>query len=436
MWGSKENKIKYVIWGCGLIGKQAVGMLGGERRIAAIIEGNKALQGSRYCGVPVISFNEYMLDFPQHPVIVTPLYFEDEIMQQLKQENIFWAFPFSKDRAAIESLLIQLPLSQTLERYHKGERIAIYGTTVLGFVLYDLFQERGFDTYLIIPHNTDPLVKKYATDILRLKTVSTDEAAENHMRLLLAVELETDDQDKLCGIPCDRYYDLHLQKELFYNPELERFRNVHKGGRCFIVATGPSLRMGDLDTLFEHGEICISVNGIFRAFSRTKWRPDYYVVADPSANEWKEDILGMEVHAKFIADSIGCFHDKCYDNVYKWHLIRGNKYGQAPDFSDDFSRGGYFGRTVVYEGGLQLAVYMGFKEIYLLGTDCTLADNGKTPHFVDEEDEDPGRLDIKEMMIAYQVAKRYGDSHGIKIYNATRGGALEIFERVDFDSLF
>ena len=29
-----------------------------------------------------------------------------------------------------------------------------------------------------------------------------------------------------------------------------------------------------------------------------------------------------------------------------------------------------------------------------------------------------------------------GKSNGIKIYNATRGGALEVFERVDFDSLF
>lgn len=35
----------------------------------------------------------------------------------------------------------------------------------------------------------------------------------------------------------------------------------------------------------------------------------------------------------------------------------------------------------------------------------------------------------------FEAAKRYADSHGIKIYNATRGGNLEVFERVDFDSL-
>ena len=37
---------------------------------------------------------------------------------------------------------------------------------------------------------------------------------------------------------------------------------------------------------------------------------------------------------------------------------------------------------------------------------------------------------------AYKIAKKYAETHGIKIYNATRGGEMEVFERVDFDSLF
>lgn len=40
------------------------------------------------------------------------------------------------------------------------------------------------------------------------------------------------------------------------------------------------------------------------------------------------------------------------------------------------------------------------------------------------------------MILAYESAKKYVDSHNISIYNATRGGMLEVFERVDFDSLF
>jgi hypothetical protein len=33
-------------------------------------------------------------------------------------------------------------------------------------------------------------------------------------------------------------------------------------------------------------------------------------------------------------------------------------------------------------------------------------------------------------------AKEYADEHGIKILNATRGGELEVYDRVCFDSLF
>ena len=40
------------------------------------------------------------------------------------------------------------------------------------------------------------------------------------------------------------------------------------------------------------------------------------------------------------------------------------------------------------------------------------------------------------MDIAYDYARKYADSNGIKIYNATRGGCLEAFQRVNFDSLF
>ena len=40
------------------------------------------------------------------------------------------------------------------------------------------------------------------------------------------------------------------------------------------------------------------------------------------------------------------------------------------------------------------------------------------------------------MTKAYEAFRRYADENGIKVKNATRGGKLEIFERVDFDSLF
>ncbi len=44
--------------------------------------------------------------------------------------------------------------------------------------------------------------------------------------------------------------------------------------------------------------------------------------------------------------------------------------------------------------------------------------------------------DVDMHLEGYKSAGNYADIHGIKIYNATRGGKLEVFERVNFDSLF
>ena len=78
---------------------------------------------------------------------------------------------------------------------------------------------------------------------------------------------------------------------------------------------------------------------------------------------------------------------------------------------------------------------MGFKEIYLLGVDCNY--KGKL-HFYNSDKLEKKMINHNEdgMIKCYRSAKKYADEHGIKIFNATRGGALEVFPRVDFDSLF
>ena len=42
---------------------------------------------------------------------------------------------------------------------------------------------------------------------------------------------------------------------------------------------------------------------------------------------------------------------------------------------------------------------------------------------------------IEEVTLAYMSARNYAKEHGVKILNATRGGKLEVFPRVNFDKL-
>jgi hypothetical protein len=95
----------------------------------------------------------------------------------------------------------------------------------------------------------------------------------------------------------------------------------------------------------------------------------------------------------------------------------------------------YDGYTVTYSL-LQIAVYMGFKDIYLLEYDCYYSPNSKNQHFVEMKRIDPTFVTAAERMkYAYQEAKYMPIHNHIHIYNATRGGHLDVFERVSLEEV-
>ena len=84
---------------------------------------------------------------------------------------------------------------------------------------------------------------------------------------------------------------------------------------------------------------------------------------------------------------------------------------------------------------IQIAVYMGFKEIYLLGADCNQR-IGKQVHFAEYGVPDKSLDTARERnLCGYEEIKKYCDKHDVTVYNATRGGELEIFKRVNMEEL-
>lgn len=118
-------------------------------------------------------------------------------------------------------------------------------------------------------------------------------------------------------------------------------------------------------------------------------------------------------------------------------------------FSTDISKQINCRGTVTFTC-MQIAAYMGFSEIYLIGVDHNyqniindsgevVVDNSVKDYFCKGYDEDIKDEVVHNMgnnTLAYIDAKKYCDeSKKTKIYNATRGGKLEVFERVDLDIL-
>lgn len=243
-----------------------------------------------------------------------------------------------------------------------------------------------------------------------------------------------------------RLCDMHLPGNA---SKYEVLQNKHRGQKCFIIGNGPSLRMEDLESLRTHKAITFASNRIYPVFESVDWRPDYYVCQDLKMLEhhWQDisSLEGMtclypyqlvtENRAEILQKNAILFPLKIINIHPVW-------------FSYNPHRVIHEGMTVTFSI-MQLAAFMGFSEVYLLGVDCnyptvkteeggTVVDRTAQTHFIKDywdKNEKIYQPDTKTSMEAYKSAQEYAESHEIKFFNATRGGALEAFPRVDFDEV-
>lgn len=236
--------------------------------------------------------------------------------------------------------------------------------------------------------------------------------------------------------------------DFFEGHKLGSFRNVHQGKRCFIIGNGPSLRAEDLTKICEHGDISFAFNRIFHIFPKTPWRPTYYISQDEKILAGSvAEVNAIPAKHKFIPIEMEWYYGIHVSGTTPFHIVKEEEDGI--DFSEDIAKYVANSKTVVYTA-IQFAVYMGIREIYLIGVDhhfhISQNDKGEIvidptvkDYFTDAYNQDKENLYVPNTdrsTLTFMAARKYADSHGIKIYNATRGGKLEVFERVDFDTLF
>ncbi|MBQ6665443.1 MAG: DUF115 domain-containing protein, partial [Synergistaceae bacterium] len=150
---------------------------------------------------------------------------------------------------------------------------------------------------------------------------------------------------------------------------IQKYKNFYDGQRCFIIGNGPSLTIKDLEKLKAFGEISIASNSIYNLFPNTEWRPTIYTVHDfQEIKKTREKISAVKTELKIVAMSAS---GRIY-NIDEAILLRLIEPKRGEYFSDDISKCVYDGGTVTYVS-LQCAVYMGFKEIILLGVDHSFA---------------------------------------------------------------
>ncbi len=240
-----------------------------------------------------------------------------------------------------------------------------------------------------------------------------------------------------------------------YRPALRALRERYKGSkRCFIIGNGPSLNRTDLSVLKD--EVTFAVNGFFLKATELDWRPTFYVVEDHLvAEDRRRSINAFKGSTKLFPAYLGYCLDEGSDTIFFNHLPR-KSFPHGFDFSTDAAEATYTGCTVTFTC-MQLAFYLGFEEIYLIGVDASYdlpKDVEQADSYavgvLDMKSDDPNHFhpdyfgkgfrwhdpQVGKMVEAYQEARRVVDGTGQRIYNATVGGKLEVFERRAYADLF
>ena len=236
--------------------------------------------------------------------------------------------------------------------------------------------------------------------------------------------------------------------------ELRNLKDVHKGETCIIIGNGPSLNQIDMDLVsqFPH----FAVNSYFLLEEKIKRPPDFYVVEDTAVfKDNFSEIIDFEAGQKF------------FPMIYKEKLLDGRTsedlgnplffrmnqgfYGRStgtlgyPRFSQDFSQRAYCGQSVTIIN-LQLAYWMGFQRVLLIGMDFSYhipSDAKIDGNIIVSQSDDPNHFDpryfgsgktwkdpkLSRVLQNYRLAKEIFEADGRQILNCTVGGALEIFER-------
>ena len=247
-------------------------------------------------------------------------------------------------------------------------------------------------------------------------------------------------------------YDHEL--DVTYRPRLRALKGARQARRCFVIGNGPSLANTDLSRL--RSEVTFATNGFFLKMAELDWSPTYYVVEDHLVGEDRsEELNAISGTTKLFPASLAYALRPDDDTIYFDHRPR-KSYPTGFDFSFEADVNTYTGGTVTFTC-MQLAAYLGFQEIYLIGVDAdysipadaALSGGGRVKE-IDMRSDDPNHFhpdyfgkgkrwhepNVEVMLGAYAEARRATESRGVSVVNATVGGKLEVFPRIDFEMLF
>ncbi len=231
-------------------------------------------------------------------------------------------------------------------------------------------------------------------------------------------------------------------KAVVSRSRLRTYKDIHKGQRCFIIGNGPSLKNTDLSLL--KNEFTFGLNRIYLLFDEIGFATTYHVTVNKLVLEQTTDEISNLSIPSFISWDARDVVKFRHNMMFLRHIYR-----EGPRFFTNVTEGIWEGATVTYVA-MQLAFYMGFEKVILVGVDHNFATKGVPNATVVSTGDDPNHFspsyfgkgfrwqlpDLESSELAYRIADFQYRVSGRNIVDATIGGKLDIFPKVDYGSLF
>jgi hypothetical protein len=227
---------------------------------------------------------------------------------------------------------------------------------------------------------------------------------------------------------------------------LSALKDIHRGKRAFIIGNGPSLKQTDLSKL--KNEITFGFNRIYLLFPELDFQTTYFCVTnDLVVEQFVEDIHALSM-PKFIAWRSHRHFEKLSPSISSLPTFIYTSY-TGPGFSHDL-RGRVWEGATVTNVALQIAFHMGIEQVVLIGVDHNFTSKGEANKTVVSDGDDPNHVspnyfgkgvkwqlpDLDTSEIGYAFAREHYRQAGRQVLDATIGGKLTVFPKVDYNSLF
>lgn len=222
---------------------------------------------------------------------------------------------------------------------------------------------------------------------------------------------------------------------------LARLKDSQHGKRAFILGNGPSLAKTDVSKL--KNEFTFGMNRVYLAFPEWGFETNYFVcVNDLVIEQTAKEISALRM-PKFLSWR-SRRHIVPDDHTMFLHTTY-----ERPTFATNARGRLWEGATVTYVA-LQLAYYLGFETVVLIGVDHNFTSKGTPNTTVVSQGEDKDHFnagyfgagfrwqlpDLEQSERAYTLAREAYAADGRQVLDATIGGKLTVFPKVDYNSLF